>query len=302
MKSAHERGPAAAIGETWMRFWFTPVGSRPLAVVRMSSGLLGLLLLWSYAGSLDAWFGPRGVLSVDAVAAWRGPFGGSLFDAVSSAGAMRLASVFIALVFVMLLAGVFTPVVAPVAAILWASLLNRGPMLAGPADDCLAVLLWCLAVAPAGEHLSIDRWLRDRRGLQEPQPSWRSSLGLGLVQVHGSVIALAAVLSQLKGVTWWNGTAAWWLAAREGGRLVDLTGALVRSEFLVNAVTHAITGFEVAFAVGLWFAATQRVVARIGLVAWPAIGLLAGEPLWGLAMAIFAVPFSGPATNAAAVA
>jgi hypothetical protein len=27
-------------------------------------------------------------------------------------------------------------------------------------------------------------------------------------------------------------------------------------------------------------------------VAWPVIGLLAGEPLWGLAMAIFTVPLA----------
>jgi hypothetical protein len=31
-------------------------------------------------------------------------------------------------------------------------------------------------------------------------------------------------------------------------------------------------------------------VSRAGLIAWPLIGVLAGEPLWGLALAIFAVP------------
>jgi hypothetical protein len=31
-------------------------------------------------------------------------------------------------------------------------------------------------------------------------------------------------------------------------------------------------------------------VARAGLVAWPLIGILAGEPFFGLALAIFCVP------------
>lgn len=294
MTSSQPLDPTAAGGDTWTRFWFTPASSRPLAIVRILAAGLGLLLLWSYAGDLDAWFGPSGVLPADAVAQWRGPFGVSVFDAATTTGSLRLLFGITAMVFAMLFLGLLTPVAGIAAPFLWASLLNRGPMLAGPADDCLAVLLWCLAVAPAGEHLSLDSLLLDRRAAASPPATWRPRLALGLIQVHASAITMAAVLAQLRGITWWNGTAAWWLTAREGGRLVDLTNVFARSEFLMNAVTHAITAFEIAFAVGLWFAATQRIVARIGLFAWPALGILAGEPLWGLAMAIFAAPFTLP--------
>jgi hypothetical protein len=48
--------------------------------------------------------------------------------------------------------------------------------------------------------------------------------------------------------------------------------------------------FEILFAGGLWFDVTRRLVARAGLVAWPVIGILAGEPFFGLALAIFCVP------------
>ena len=109
---------------------------------------------------------------------------------------------------------------------------------------------------------------------------------MSLVKVHASVIAAAAVLAQLKGDVWWDGSAAWWLAARSESRLVDLTGLLAQSEYVMNLLTHAITLFEIVFAIGLWCAPTQRIVALAGLVAWPLIGGLAGEPLWGLTMAI----------------
>jgi hypothetical protein len=49
---------------------------------------------------------------------------------------------------------------------------------------------------------------------------------------------------------------------------------------------------EIVYAIGLWCGPTQRLVARVGLVGWPLVGLLAGEPFWGLAMALFALPLA----------
>jgi hypothetical protein len=174
--------------------------------------------------------------------------------------------------------------------VLWAALLNRGPVLVGPADDCLAVLLWCLAVGPSGGGWSLDRWLNDRRGSPPPVASAWAGVALGLLRVHAAAITVGMLLAQLKGDVWWDGTAAWWLAARSESRLVDLTGLYRGSEYLMNLVTHAIVAFEILFAGGLWFDATRRLVARAGLVAWPVIGILAGEPFFGLALAIFCVP------------
>jgi hypothetical protein len=283
---------AAGLTATWLRFWFEPADARPLAVVRMLAATLGLMLLWSYAGDLETWFGPAGMIPVETAAAARPAAAASPFDLARTAGGLR--GLFAATVgaFLLLLVGLATPVAAPLAAVLWAGLLGRGPMLAGPADDCLAVLLWCLAIGPAGACLSLDRLIGSCCGRAAPGPSWRARVSLGLVQVHAAAIAIAGLVAQLKGDVWWDGTAAWWLAARPESRLVDLTGPLVRSEYLTNLITHAITGFEAVFAAGLWFGATQVPLARAGLVAWPLGGVLAGEPLWGLALAIFCVPLA----------
>jgi hypothetical protein len=281
---------SSGITSTWMRFWFEPASPRPLAVTRILTAALALLLLWSYAGDMQAWFGPQGMIPSGTVSAWRPQFGGSLFDVARTSGAVSGLCAATAVTFALLLVGLGTPLVSIAAAILWASLLHRGPMLAGPADDCLAVLLWCLAIGPSGAALSADRLIANLAGRAAAGPSVRARIALGLMQVHAAVIAGAAVLAQLKGDVWWDGTAAWWLAARPGSWLAAAAGILSRSDYALNAVTHAITGFEVAFAVGLWFVPTRTVVARLGLVAWPLIGGLVGEPFWGLAMAIFCVP------------
>jgi hypothetical protein len=289
-RAMHSLPRGSTIGDTWMRFWFMPAAVRPLAVVRILTGLLGLLLVWSYAGDLLAWFGPDGMIPSDVAAAWRPRWGASLYDLAATPPAVR--GIFLAtlVAFVALTIGLGSRLAAVFAAVLWASLLHRGPMLAGPADDCLSVLLWCLAVGPCGGDLSVDRLLASRSGRDAPASSPWARVSLGLLQVHASVITCAAILAQLKGDAWWNGTAAWWLASRAGA--IDLRAAYLGSEYLMNLVTHAIVAFEILFGAGIWFTATRRTAARVALVAWPVVGLLAGEPLWGVAMAIFAVPLA----------
>jgi len=282
----------AALGDAWTRFWFSPADSRPLALVRIGAAAIALVAWWSYAADLQAWFGPAGILPADAMREWRSPCGFSLFDWAASPVALTVLFGATGVVLALLLVGFTTPVVAPLAAVLWASLLHRGPMLAGPADDCLSILLWCLAIGPAGEHFSFDSWLGGRANRSAPRPGWRASISQGLLQVHATAIAAAAVLAQFKGDVWWNGLAAWYLAASPRSGAGDLLPLLERSEYLTNLFTHGVTAFEIFFAIGLWCGPTQRFVARIGLIGWPLVGLLAGEPLWGLAMALFALPLA----------
>lgn len=282
----------AALGDAWDQFWFSPADSRPLAAVRIGAAAIAVSLWWSYAADLQAWFGPAGVLPVDTVREWRSRFGFSLFDWAATPLTLSVLFVAMGVVFAMLLVGFATPVVAPLAAVLWASLLHRGPMLAGPADDCVSILLWCLAIGPAGEYFSIDGWLAHRATRPAPVAGWRAGLSQGLLRVYASAITVAALLAQLKGAVWWNGLAAWYLAEGPRGGAVGLMPLLDRSEYLTNLLTHGVTAFEIVYAIGLWFAPTQRLVAWIGLVGWPLVGLLAGEPFWGLAMALFALPLA----------
>lgn len=290
MKAREQRSSAPsladAVGTTWTRFWFTPVGPWPLALVRILGGLLALTLWASYARDLEMWFGPHGMISPALLGAWRSPYAVSLFDGTTTAVGLLVAYGLGGLVLLALTIGLATPVTTVAGAVVFASLLHRGPMLVGPADDVVALILWCLAIGRSGDALSVDRAIARWLGRPAPAPSVRTGIALGLVRVHAAVIAGAAALAQLGGGVWWDGTAAWWLAARAESRLVDLTGVFLQSEYLVNLVTHVIVLFEIAFAAGLWLPATRRVIVPAGFVAWPVIGVVAGEPSWGLAMAV----------------
>ena len=280
-----------AIGATWNRYWFTPADPRPLAIVRILAGCLALALWWSYFDDLDAWFGPTGIISRELLDGWRSPWAVSLFDFASGPALLRGAWAAGAVVLAMLTVGLATPVASVLAAIFFSSLLHRGPMLVGPADDIVAVILWCLAIGRAGDALSIDRLLAARAGQAAPPATVRTRVALGLLQVHAAVIAAAAAVAQLKGDVWWDGTAAWWLATRSGSRVIDMTGLLARSEYVTNLITHAIPVWELLFAVGVWFLPCRRLLVAAALVAWPLIGMFAGEPSWGLAMAVLSAAY-----------
>lgn len=289
-----QRGPLAdALAAAWERFWFTPVDPRPLAVVRIAAAAIALALWWSFAADLAAWFDPGGMLPVATVREWRSPAAVSLFDLARSPLAARLLFAATGLALVLLLLGVGTAVTAPLAAVLFAALVNRVPMLAGPADDVVAVLLWCLAIAPCAASLSADAILARKRDRGPgPPANWRAGLAIGLMQVHLSAIAAAAAIAQLKGDCWWNGQASWQLATSAGSRLGGLVPLLAASDYLGDLITHAIPAFEILLAVGIWSPLLRRPLARAALVAWPLIGLLAGEPWWGAGLAALAVPFA----------
>lgn len=276
-------GDAAA---AWNRFWFTPAAPEALARVRISAGLLGLLLAWTWLDELVVWFGSEGMISPEVLEVWRSGHALSIFDAVTSPVLLRALLVTGMGLFLLLAVGAATAVVAPLAALFHASLLHRGPMLAGPGDDVLAVILWCLVVGRSGDALSLDRLLPGAAGRPAGR-SWRNRTALGLLRVHASVLAAAAVLSQLKADVWWDGTAAGLLAVREASR-PDVARAFAASTYLTNLATHAITLFEIGFAAGVWPRRTRRLVAIAGMVGWPLVGLLAGETAWGAAMAILA--------------
>ena len=246
----------------------------------------------SYGTAFSKWFGHHGWLPVDSVTAWRSPFAFSIFDACETNPELSVAFYGLVFLFALLAIGFITPITSLLAALGWASLLHRGPMLAGPVDDCMAILLWCLVIGSSGEHFSVDAILHKRLGWSISRPRVRTRIAVGLLQVHAAVISLAALLAQLKGDVWWNGTAVWWIATRKAVPVVDVTGLLSQSEYLCDILTHGVIGWEACVAVGLWFTLSQKIVSRAGLVIWPTVGFLTGCPLWGVAMATLTIPLT----------
>ncbi len=71
------------------------------------------------------------------------------------------------------LIGLLTPVMGLLSFAAWVSLMGRNPMLYAYPDQLALMLCFLLALVPCGRGLSVDAWLRRRRGLERrPVPVW----------------------------------------------------------------------------------------------------------------------------------
>jgi len=182
--------------------------------------------------------------------------------------------------------------VATIGALLFtAALVHRGPMLALPADDMLAMLLFYLALAPAGASLSLDAWIRLRRDPPRlTRPSSMANLVPRFIQVHLVAIYAASVVAQLRGDPWWVGTAVWGLIARPESRLIDVSG-LSQWIYVLNFWTHAIVFFELAFIALIWNRTARPLILGISVVVWLSVALISGMVIWTLLLLIASLAF-----------
>jgi len=294
-------------GQGWNRFWFTPSDPLPLGVVRVLTALVALGVYLTYLPDLDQFFGPDGLLSRDFVLQLRGNVPVfSMFDYAQTSGELHAFFWLGATAIGLLLTGLFTRVTSVLALVAMLSIVDRGPVLARPVDDILAMLMFYLCLGPCGRTLSLDAWLRRlRAGSREaavleaaaPTPSWGATVSLRLMQVHLAAIYGAMAVAKMKGSVWWDGTAVWGLIARPESRLVDLTAmASPHFDYLVNSWTHSIVAFELCFALLIWNRLARPLLLALALPIWIGTALLTGMVSFALVMLVANLAFVSPAT------
>jgi hypothetical protein len=178
--------PASAVPETaWDRFWFTPISSRPLAWVRIATGLLLILYLASWWSESVAWFGTDGYLSIAnsrqiSFEQNASPYAYSplmQFDSPSALRAFHLGSLVVALLFTL---GLATRVSGWLALATILAYVHRAPWLAGASESWLGMLLLYLNLAPCGAWYSLDAYFMKH----VPMKSWLANLSWRLMQLH----------------------------------------------------------------------------------------------------------------------
>ncbi len=272
-----------AFGEGWNRFWFTPASPRPLATIRLLTGIVALYWYASLAPDWQRFFGPNGWLPVDAVRQLEGNSSNYLLSYLNYAPSESALWTLYAAGGVVLLAfaaGLFTRLTAPLALIVVLSTVHRAPPISSPAEFLLSLVMFYLALGPAGACLSIDA-LRKSPGVNrpvadEPPPSLAAGVVTRLLQVHVVLLYGCMGLSKLFAESWWNGMSVWTLITRGDSRLVDLTW-LADHPFAVNAWTHGIVLFEVAFALLIWVRLARPLLLGLAVVVWTSTTLLTGQ-------------------------
>jgi hypothetical protein len=291
------------LGDGWNRFWFTPSDPITLSAIRVLTALVALGLYLTYWPDLQRLFGPDGLLSRDSMLELRGNVPVfSMFDHAQTASALAVMYWTGALALVLMLVGLFTRVTTVLALVAVLSLIHRGPVVARPVDDIVAMLMVYLCIGPCGAAFSVDARLARQRGDRSqsmlhsaPRLSSAGTISLRLMQVHLTAIYAAMALAKLKGAPWWNGMAVWGLVARPDSRVVNLTALAAQSWiYVINLWTLAIVAFELCFALLIWNRTARPLLLALALPMWLATAVVSGMISFGLIMLVANLAFVSP--------
>ncbi|MDP6445494.1 MAG: hypothetical protein QF805_16965 [Pirellulaceae bacterium] len=283
-------------GSGWNEFWFAPADPLASAVMRVVTGLIGLYVMVSHTPDLVEWFGRHGLLSVKTVgilASGQLEGGGppSVLNGFDSSAALYAVHSIGLAAFVALTVGFFSRTANAVALVAILSYAHRAPMLSGLIEPVLIALLLYLLIAPSGAAISFDR----RRATSGGAPSWLANFSIRLMQVHLCAFYAMMALTKLGNETWWMGEAAWWLAAQQESRIINLT-FLHGSIYLINGLTHLIVMSELSFAVLAWSPKLRPFAMLFTTIVWLVVAMLSGQLGFCLTMILANLAFIPSAT------
>jgi vitamin K-dependent gamma-carboxylase len=158
----------------------------------------------------------------------------------------------------------------------------------------LVIVLGLLSAAPCGRELSVDAWLRRRRGrpaLARSAPAWP----LWLLRFECAAVYGASGVSKLVDPDWFGGTVTWQRVVRardqlEAWALPDWAVSVLTDRSFHTGAAKLVVLTELFIAVGLWWPRTRYAAVWVAVVFHVAIDMSAAVQVFSyLAIAVLAV-------------
>lgn len=292
------RNPFKLIWNGWNQFWFKPSDPATLSAIRLFAGamLFYTHLVWSKG--LSDFFGQEGFLPMTLRAEMLAerPFIWTWFKWIDSPGLLWTVHVFCLIIFFMLMIGLFSRIVAPlafVAAVAYVHRIAPGAFFGLDKINCLLALY--LIFGPCGARYSVDSFLRRRKEREAPGLSSSATTAIRLIQIHMCIIYLFGGLAKLQGGSWWNGSATWWSVASVEYQSLDMSW-LANWPGLFIAMTFGTVLWELFYIALIWNRYTRKLCLFIAILVHGGIAVALGMITFGLAMLIGNLAFVEPAT------
>ena len=158
----------------------------------------------------------------------------------------------------------------------------------------LVIVLGMLAVAPCGRELSLDAWIRRRRGLPALDPA-APAWPLWLLRFECAAIYGASGLSKLLDPDWFGGTVTWQRVTRARGELEawplpDWALSLLTDRSFHTGAAKFIVITELFIAAGLWWRGTRYAAVWVAVVFHLSIDVSASVQVFSyLALAVLVI-------------
>ena len=291
MISGYFKGLSQHVGSGWNRFWFAPGDALNLSVMRIAVGALALVWQWSFAYDLATWLGPNGLLSSDltrGVLLDRTGFELALLSKAPNTTTLWVLHVIGSLVLLAWTLGIASRLTNIGSLVVVLTYLHRTPLLIGPAEPVLAMMIAYLCLAPTGAHLSMDAKRRSKTA-PLPQSAW-TTLSWRLIQVHLTMVYAYMGLSALNHESWWQGVALWWLSAQPDSRIVDLTFLRDYPQIL-NLWSHFVVACLLTYAILVWNRWLRPLVLVVSTLMWISLGVASANLGLALVMIVANLAF-----------
>ena len=247
--------------DAWNRFWFQPVETSTFVLFRLAFGVLAVGYTISLAPALFAFYSDDGILP--AQPNYSGTLAWGLLGWFPSDAAVLLFYFLLLIGAMALLVGLQTRIAALVFFVCLISFGRRNPWVLNSGDLLVQVLAFYMLFMPAGLAVSVDRWLKDQRGLWD-FPA-RLIWPLRLVQVQVSILYVAAVWAKVRGVTWNDGTAVSYAFRIEDIARFPVPGFVTDSLVLANLLTFGTLAVELSIGILVWNRVLRPWVLLLGV-------------------------------------
>lgn len=255
-----------SVREAWDEFFFAPQSPIPIALFRIFYGIcVSATVILLHSDWLE-WFGVHGWVSLSTTRTVEPGLRLNLFSVMPQDDRWIAAFFWIFLGFAVLLTvGLWTRISSAAVFLSLASIDQRNLFIDHSGDTFLRVAGFFLIFAPAGAALSLDRLIRVRKGLEGPEISPRAPWAQRMIQFELALLYLVSFWWKMKGHTWLNGTALYYVTHLHSIKRFPLPG-WIQYPGILKAGGWFILVLEFCLGTLIWFRRLRYPLLLLGLL------------------------------------
>jgi hypothetical protein len=252
--------------KAWDEFFFAPQSPIPIALFRIFYGICVLATVILLHSDWLEWFGVHGWVTLPTTRTVEPGLRLNLFSVMPQDDRWIAAFFWIFLGFAVLLTiGLWTRISSVAVFLCLASIEQRNLFIDHSGDTFLRVAGFFLIFAPAGAALSLDRLIQVRRGLEGPEISPRAPWAQRMIQFELALLYLISFWWKMKGNTWLNGTALYYVTHLHSMKRFPLPG-WIQHPGILRTGGWFILVLELCLGTLIWFRRFRYPLLLLGLL------------------------------------
>jgi hypothetical protein len=255
-----------SIVEAWDAFFLAPQLPTSIALFRAIYGVMVIATLLLLRPDWLTWYGPHAWVSLSTMHQVEPGVRLNLFRVIPQSDRWIESLFWIFLGSAVLLSiGFLTRLNSVIVFLCLTSVDQRNLFINHGGDTFLRVAGFFLIFAPAGAALSVDRWIRVRRGKEGVAVEARSPWAQRMIQFELSLLYFAAFCSKAQGAAWINGTALFYVYHLNAFHRFPLPGWFLNPSVLKTGTWLALA-LEFSLGVLIWVRELRYYLLGAGLL------------------------------------